>query len=98
MGLLYLVNAHLDIVELPLKLLPLAFLAHLDFLELRMPDNHGIIIPRGNPAAELLAVGGLKILLGGDEDVGTGIEPQVLGSPLPDKVVGDDKHGFLAQA
>ena len=49
-------------------LLPLAFLAHLDFLELRMPDNHRIVIPRGNPAAELLAVCGLKILLGGDED------------------------------
>ena len=63
-----------------------------------MPDNHGIIIPRGNPAAELLAVGGLKILLGGDEDIGTWIEPQVLGSPLPHKVVGYDKHGFLAQA
>src|SRR5699024_7132960 len=72
-------------------------LAHLDFLELRMPDNDRIIIARGNPAAELLAVGGFKILLGGDEDIGTRIKPQVLGSPLPYKVVGYDKHGFLAK-
>ena len=46
-GLLYLVNAHLYIVKLPLELFPLAFLAHLDFLELRVSDNHGIIIARG---------------------------------------------------
>lgn len=74
-GFLYLVNVHLYIVNLPLKLLLLAFLAHLDFLELRMPDNERIIIARGNPAAELFSVGSFKILLGGNKDIGTRIEP-----------------------
>ena len=62
-----------------------------------MPDNHGIIIACGNPAAELFAVCRFKILLRRHKDIGGRVQPQVLGSPLPDKVVWHDKHGFLAQ-
>ena len=45
-----------------------------------------------NAPAELLAVARFKILLGRNKDIGARIEPQIFGSPLTDKVIGNNKH------
>ena len=73
-GCLHVVNATLNIVKLTHELFPLAFLADGDSLELAMPDNHRIIRPRRNPAAELFAVSRFKIPLGRDKDIGRWID------------------------
>ena len=86
----------LNIIKLLFQLLPLAFYAHRDFFKLRMPDNDCVIVACGNPAAELLAVSCFKILLCCHKYICTRIEPQILGSPLTDKMIWHNKHGFLA--
>ena len=92
---LHIVNATLNIVELPLKLFPLAFNAHRDFFELAMPDNDRIIIACGNTGTELFAVSRFKILLPCHKDIGTRIEPQVLRSPLTDQMIWHNEHCFI---
>ena len=62
-----------------------------------MADDNGVVVPGGNPGAELLAVGRLEVLLGRDQEVGRGIESQKLRRPLLGQMVGDDKHTLLAQ-
>ena len=95
-GCLHVVNATLNVVKLTHELFPLAFLTDGDFLELRVSDNHRIISPRRNPAAEFFTVSRFKIPSGRHKDIRTRIEPQVLRCPLTDKMVRHDKHGFLA--
>ena len=53
---------------------PLPFNGHWYFLELRMPDNDGIVIAGGNSAAELFAVLGFKVFLRCHQNVGRGIK------------------------
>ena len=62
-----------------------------------MTNDNRIVIACGNPAAELLAAARSKVLLCGNKDIGGRVQPQILGSPLPYKVIGYDKHGFLAK-
>ena len=91
-------NAHHNFIDLLLQNGPLALYAHGDLLELRMPDNNGIIVAGGDPATEFLAVLGLKILAGSDKDVRCRIELQKLSGPLLRQMVGHHKEGFLTQA
>ena len=49
---------------------PLPFNGHRYFLELRMPDNDGIVIAGGNSAAELFAVLGFKVFLRCHQNIG----------------------------
>ena len=91
-------NAHHDFVDLLFKNGPLAVYAHRDLLELRMPDNNGIVVAGGDPTTEFLAVLGLKILAGSDKDVRCRIELQKLSGPLLCQVVGHHKERLLAQA
>ena len=91
-------NAHHDLVDLLFQNGPLALYAHRDLLELRMPDNNGVIVACGDAPTEFLAVFGFKILAGGNEDICRRIELQKLGRPLLRQVVGHNKEGFLAQA
>ena len=91
-------NAHHDFVNLLFQNGPLALYAHRDLLELRMPDNNGIVVAGGDPAAEFLAVLGFKILAGSDKNIGRRIELQKLSGPLLRQMVGHHKEGFLSQA
>src|SRR5699024_10913874 len=93
----HLINTTLDVVKLPHELLFLPFNAHWYLFKLAVSDDDRIVIPRGDPAAELFSVSRFKILLGGHEDIGTRIQPQILRRPLPDKMIWHDKHGLLAK-
>ena len=66
-------NAFQHFVELLLQNCSLSFNGHGDFLELAVPDNHGVVIAGCNPAAELLSVLCLKVLFRRYEDIGRGI-------------------------
>ena len=63
-----------------------------------MSDNDGVIVAGGDPAAEPLAVLGFKVLPGRHQNIGRGVELQILGRPLFCQVVGDDEQALLAQA
>ena len=63
-----------------------------------MADDDRIVVTRGNSRAELLAVLCFKVLLGCDEDIGRGIQLEVLARPLLDEVVRDDKHTLIAES
>ncbi len=53
-------NALRNLIKLLFEDRPLPFNGHRYFLELRMPNNDGIVIAGGNSAAELFAVLGFK--------------------------------------
>ena len=91
-------NPHHNFVDLLFQNGPLALYAHRDLLELRMPDNNGVIVAGGDAPTEFLAVFGFKILAGGNEDICRRIELQKLSSPLLRQVVGHHKEGLLTQA
>ena len=91
-------NAHHDFADLLFKNGPLALYAHRDLLELRMPDNNGVIVAGGDPTTEFLAVFGFKIFAGGNEDICRRIELQKLSGPLLRQMVGHHKERFLTQA
>ena len=91
-GSLHIFNTSFYIKELFFQLHFLAFHAHRDFFKLTVSDDDRIIIACSNASAELLAVARFKILFGRDKDIGARIEPQIFGSPLTDKVIGNNKH------
>ena len=91
-------NAHHNFVDLLFQNGPLALYAHRDLLELRMPDDDGVVVAGGDAPTEFLAVFGFKILAGGDKDVRCRIELQKLSGPLLCQVVGHHKERFLTQA
>jgi hypothetical protein len=61
-------------------------------LQIGNDHNDSNIIACGISAAELLAVSRFKIMLRGNKNIRTRIEPQILGSPLNDKMIRDYKH------
>ena len=86
-----------DLVKLLLQHLPLAFYAHWYLLELRMPDNDGIVISRGDTRAKLLAVSGFKVLFRCHKDVRGRVKLQKLRRPLLGKVVRHNEQALLTQ-
>ena len=76
----------------------LAFQGHGDLFKLAVPNDDRIVVAGGNAPAELLAVLGLKVLLGGDKNIGGGIELEVFARPLLRQMIGDHKQAFLTQA
>ena len=68
--LLQLRNALRNFIKLLFEDCPLPFNGHWYFLELRMPDNDGIVIAGGNSAAELFAVLGFKVFLRCHQNIG----------------------------
>ena len=74
------------------------FRADRDFLKLAVPNDDSIIVAGGDAGAEFFSLPGLKVLLGGDEDIGGGIEAEKLGSGLPGQVVRNHENGLVAQA
>ena len=67
-------NALRNFIKLLFEDRPLPFNGHRYFLELRMPDNDGIVIAGGNSAAELFAVLGFKVFLRCHQNIGRGVE------------------------
>ena len=63
-----------------------------------MPNDDRVIVAGGYPGAELLPVGGLKVLLRGHEHVRGRVQPQKLACPLLREVVRDSEHGLAAQS
>ena len=63
-------NALRYLIKLLFEDRPLPFNGHRYFLELRMPDNDGIVIAGGNSAAELFAVLGFKVFLRCHQNIG----------------------------
>ena len=98
MGCSELLNALFDLVDLLLKQTLLTLLADGNFLKLRVTDNNGVIVAGGDAGAELLAVFGFKVLFGGDQQVGRGIEAQELRGPLLGQVIGHGEEGLAAEA
>ena len=94
---LKLCNTVLQFLDLSLDHAQLSCQGYGDLFKLGLPDDHGIVISRGDTGAELLTVLGFKVLFGGDKDIGTRIELQILACPLPHQVIGNDKHGFGAK-
>ena len=62
-----------------------------------MTDNNRIVIPRCYPRTELFTVLGFKVFLGCYKDICRGIELQILGCPLLNKVVRHYKHTLIAK-
>ena len=95
---LQLVNARYHLVDLLLNETLLPCLRHGDALKLRVTDDDCIVITSGDTAAELLTVMTLKVFLGSHQNPGRRIESQEFRGPLLRQVVGNHKHGFLAQS
>ena len=93
---LHIINSTLNVIELALKLFSLTLNAHWDFLKLAMPDNDRIVIAGGNTGTELFPVARLKVLPAGDKDIGTWVQPKILRSPLPHKMIGNNEHRLIA--
>ena len=86
-----------DLTPLLFQEIPLALHTHRDFLKLAVSDNDGVIVAGGDPAAEPLAVLGFKVLPGRHQNIGRGVELQILRRPLLRQVVGHHEQAFLAQ-
>ena len=75
-------NTVCQFFKLLLKNCPLSFNGHRYFFKLRMTDDYGVIISRGNSTAELFAVLRLKISLSCHKNIRRRIELQKLRRPL----------------
>lgn len=95
-----LLDSFQDFLDLAFQNGLLALHADRDFLELRMADNDGVVVPGGNAAAKLLAVLGFKVFLRRYQDVGRRIELEPFRRPLFGDVVGhhDQRLGAKPQA
>ena len=91
-------NAVQHFIQLLLQDGTLSFQGHGDLFKLAVPNDDRIVVAGGNAPAELLAVLGLEVLLGGDKNVGGGIELEVFARPLLRQVIGDHNQAFLTQA
>ena len=91
-------NALNDLVDLLLQDLLLPLHGHGDLLELAVADDDGVIVAGGDPCTEALAVLGLEVLSGCHQNIGRGIELQILGRPLFCQMVGDHEQALMAQA
>ena len=87
-----------DLTPLLFQKIPLPLYAYRDLLKLAVADDDGVIVAGGDPAAEPLAVLGFKVLAGGYQNVGGGVELQILGRPLLCQMVGHHEQALLAQA
>ena len=52
-----------------------------------MPNYYCVVVAGGDPAAKLFPVRRFKILFGGHQHIGSGIEPQKIRAPLFGQVV-----------
>ena len=62
-----------------------------------MPDHDSIIVTGGDTGTELFAVLGFKVFLCGNQNIGTGIEPQEVCAPLFCQMVGHHHKVFTGQ-
>ena len=91
-------NAVQHFIQLLLQDGTLSVQGHGDLLKLAVPNDDRIVVAGGNAPAELLAVLGLEVLLGGDKNVGGGVELEVFARPLLCQVIGNHEQAFLTQS
>ena len=96
-AVLYLLDACGDLLDLLPQQLLLPLHADGDALKLGVSDDDGIIIAGGDSGTELLAVMGFKVFLGGDKDIGGGVQPQELRRPLVGQMIRHHENGLAAQ-
>ena len=71
---------------------------HWNLLKLAVSDDDRVVVAGGDAGAELLSVGGLKVLFRSHEHVCRRVQPQKLRCPLLREVVRDSEHGLAAQS
>ena len=94
---LQLPNAVQNLLFLLLQYELLPFLGHGDFLKLAVPDDDGIVVTGSDSGTEPFPVLGFKVLFGGNQNVGGGVELQIFGSPLLGQMIRHHKQAFLTQ-
>lgn len=67
-------NGRRNIVNLAFNRGNLPFPGQRDTFKLAVANDNGVIVARGNPGAELFAIGRFKVLLGRHQDIRTGIQ------------------------
>ena len=63
-----------------------------------MPDDHGIVVTRGDPSAEFLAIPGFKVFPGRYKDVCRGIKLEPFCRPLLRDMIGNHDQGLGAKS
>ena len=63
-----------------------------------MPNDDRIVVAGGNASAELFAILRLEVLFRCGQNISGRIQPQKLRCPLLRQVVGNHKHGLVAQS
>ena len=63
-----------------------------------MPDDNGIVVTGSDSGTEPFPVLGFKVLFGGNQNVGGGVELQIFGSPLLGQMIRHHKQTLLAQS
>ena len=96
MGIFDLRNAVCDFRNLLADDSFLPFPADGDALRLTLPDNHRVISAGCDARAKALPPSFLKIALGCHQNVGVGVQPKKLRSPLLGQMIGDNDHAFRA--
>ena len=86
-----------DLLQLLLENLLLPLHGHGDFLELGVSDDDGVIVAGGDSGTEAFPVFGLEVLLRGYQDIGGGIELEILGSPLLCQMVGHHEQALVTE-
>ena len=76
----------------------LPFRRNRNLFKLAVADDHGIVIPGGDPGTELLPVLLFKVLSACHQNLGAGIEPQKLTGPLQRQVIRYYEQALMAQA
>ena len=66
-------DAFHDLSNLVLKQLLLTLMRDRNFLKLAVPDDHRVIIARGNSRTEFFPVSGFKVLFRRNQDIGGGV-------------------------
>ena len=96
-AVLQFLNALFNLQNLVLEQLLPPLIGNGEPFKLRVSHDDRVIIPGSDSGTELFAVPALKVLFGGNKDIGGGVQPQELAGPLFDQVVGDGEQRFLAQ-
>ena len=87
-----------DLVHLLLQHLLLPFKRERDLFQLAVSDDDSVIVTGGDAAAEAFPILGLKVFCGGHEDIGAGVELQILRGPLLRQVIRHHDQTLLTEA
>ena len=90
-------NAVQDLLLLLLQNELLPLLGHGNLFKLTVADDDGIVVAGGDPGAKPFPIFCFKILFGGNQNIGGGVQLQVFSGPLLGQVIWHHKQAFLTQ-